>query len=47
MLFDVRAMDPAVLVGVALLLLSTVSLASWGPARRAARIEPVEAMRGA
>jgi ABC-type antimicrobial peptide transport system permease subunit len=46
MLFEVRAMDPVVLVGVALLLLGTVALASWGPARRAARIEPAEAMRG-
>lgn len=45
MLFDVRAGDPVVLVGVALLLLATVTLASWAPARRASRIEPVEAMR--
>ena len=35
MLFEVRAMDPAVLVGVALLLLGTVTFASLGPAGRA------------
>jgi len=46
MLFEVRAMDPVVLVAVAMLLLGTVALASFGPARRAARIEPAEAMRG-
>jgi putative ABC transport system permease protein len=46
MLFEVRAMDPVVLVGVAMLLLGTVTLASWGPARSASRIEPAEAMRG-
>jgi hypothetical protein len=46
MLFEVRAMDPVVLVAVALLLLGTVALASLGPAGRAARIEPAEAMRG-
>jgi putative ABC transport system permease protein len=46
MLFEVRAMDPVVLVAVAMLLLGTVALASFGPAQRAARIEPAEAMRG-
>jgi ABC-type lipoprotein release transport system permease subunit len=35
-----------VLVAVAVLLLGTVALASFGPAQRAARIEPAEAMRG-
>ena len=46
LLFEVRAGDPVVLLGVAVLLLATVTLASWAPARRASRIEPVEAMRG-
>jgi len=45
LLYQVRALDPAVLVGVAVLLLGTMTLASWGPARRATRIEPGEAMR--
>jgi len=46
LLFEVRAGDPVVLLGVAVLLVATVTLASWAPARRASRIEPVEAMRG-
>ncbi len=46
MLYRVRAVDPVVLVGVSVLLLATVTFAGWGPARRATRIEPVEAMRG-
>jgi ABC-type lipoprotein release transport system permease subunit len=38
-------MDPVVLVGVALLLLGTVTFASLGPAGRAASIEPAAALR--
>lgn len=45
MLFEVSANDPVVLAAVALLLMTIVTLASWAPARRAAGIEPVEAMR--
>lgn len=45
MLFEVRATDPTVLAGVAMLLFAIVTLASWGPARRAARIDPSEAMQ--
>ncbi len=45
MLFEVSANDPVVLSAVAILLMTIVTLASWAPARRAAGIEPVEAMR--
>ncbi len=45
-LFGVSASDPAVLGIVSALLLAVVVTASFAPARRAARIEPVEAMRG-
>jgi ABC-type antimicrobial peptide transport system permease subunit len=41
----VGAHDPAVLTGSVLVLLLTAALAAWVPARRAARIDPVEALR--
>jgi len=44
MLFEVSPMDVATLAGVALLLLGSALLASWIPARRAARIRPMEAI---
>jgi putative ABC transport system permease protein len=47
LLFGIGPGDPAVVVAAALLLLVVVTTASFAPARRAARIEPVEAMRGA
>jgi len=46
LLFGVSATDPAVLVVVPVLLLSIAALASFAPARRAARVDPVEALRG-
>jgi ABC-type antimicrobial peptide transport system permease subunit len=45
MLFQVGPADPAVLTGVAALLLAITLLASWLPARRAARIDPIAALR--
>ncbi len=44
-LFGVSPADPATLVGVALVLVVVTVLASYIPARRAARIEPVLALR--
>lgn len=44
-LFEVSPTDPVVFVGVVLLLLTIATIASFVPAKRAARIDPVEAMR--
>lgn len=45
-LYGTSAHDPVAFVGVALGLLATALVVSLVPARRAARIEPVEALRG-
>jgi putative ABC transport system permease protein len=45
MLYDVRPLDPVVLGGVSLLLAAVALLATYFPARRAARIDPIVALR--
>ena len=45
LLYDVRPLDPVVLGGVSLLLAAVALLASYLPARRAARIDPIAALR--
>jgi predicted permease len=45
MLFQVGPADPAVLAAVAAMLLAVTLTASWLPARRAARIDPMAALR--
>jgi ABC-type antimicrobial peptide transport system permease subunit len=46
LLFDVSPTDPLVLSIVPAVLLALAAVASFAPARRAARVDPVEAMRG-
>jgi putative ABC transport system permease protein len=45
LLYGVSARDPGVFTGTTLLLLGIVLLACWLPARRAARLSPLEALR--
>ncbi len=45
LLFEVSPMDPVTLAGVAVLILAAATLASWIPARKASRVDPVEALR--
>ncbi len=45
MLFDVQPTDAVAFTVVALLLLAVALLASWFPARRAAKVDPVVALR--
>ena len=44
-LFQVAPADPATLIGVAALLVMVGSLAAWIPAMRAARVDPITALR--
>ena len=45
LLFHVSPTDPLTVAGVCVLLLAVATLAGYLPARRAARIDPVEALR--
>ena len=45
MLYEVQPLDPSVLGGVSLLLAAVALFASYWPARRAARIDPITALR--
>jgi putative ABC transport system permease protein len=44
-LYSVSSIDPVVLILVALALLSVTLLACWLPARKATRVNPIEALR--
>jgi len=45
LLFEVRANDPATYTLIAALLTATAALAAWRPARRAASVDPLTALR--
>jgi predicted permease len=45
LLFNVSAHDPGVFAGVSLVVIGIAAFASWGPARRAGRVDPVIALR--
>jgi ABC-type antimicrobial peptide transport system permease subunit len=45
LLFDVQANDPLVIAAVGVLVLVIGGVAAWRPARRAARVDPVVALR--
>jgi ABC-type lipoprotein release transport system permease subunit len=45
MLYGIQAGDPLTLAGGVAVLVSVALAASWIPARRAARIQPMEALR--
>jgi predicted permease len=45
-LFEVSAIDPVTFCTVALMMLLVALIAAWVPARRAAAIDPMEALRG-
>jgi ABC-type antimicrobial peptide transport system permease subunit len=46
LLFGVSSSDPSTMAATAGLLAVAAALASFAPARRAARVDPVEALRG-
>jgi ABC-type antimicrobial peptide transport system permease subunit len=46
LLYGVGALDPTVFVTTTVVLLSVAIMASWLPARRAARLNPLDALRG-
>jgi predicted permease len=44
-LFGIQPYDPVTIISAVVLLLGVALLAAWGPARRAARIDPMEVLR--
>ena len=44
-LFEVEPTDPMTLIGVGVLFTGVAMLACWEPTRRAAKVDPIEALR--
>jgi putative ABC transport system permease protein len=44
-LYDVKPTDPMTFIAIALVFVSTAALAAYVPARRAARVDPLIALR--
>jgi putative ABC transport system permease protein len=44
-LFEVKGIDPKIYLGVGLILFAATLLASWFPARRASRVDPIVALK--
>jgi ABC-type antimicrobial peptide transport system permease subunit len=43
--YGIKPHDPITMIGAAVLMIVVAALAAWIPARRAARIDPMEALR--
>jgi ABC-type antimicrobial peptide transport system permease subunit len=43
--YGIEPNDPVTMIGAAVLMIAVAALAAWIPARRAARIDPMEALR--
>jgi ABC-type lipoprotein release transport system permease subunit len=46
LLFDVEPADPSTFLSMTAALVAVGLLASWLPARRASRVDPIESLRG-